>query len=55
MIVKLGIKKGENIDNFSPKLIRPHNSLLMSIVDNPEKALSNAEGNMVQGKFVHIW
>ena len=41
-IVNLGNKKGKKKDNASPQLSCLHNSLLMSIVETPEKYLSNA-------------
>ena len=37
MIVHFGSKKGKNYDNSSPQITHLHNSLLMSIVDTPEK------------------
>ena len=37
MIVNLGSKKDDKTDDSSPKLTYIHNSLLMSIVENPEK------------------
>ena len=39
MIFNFGNKKGENNNNSFPQLTRPQNSLLMSIVDTPEKGL----------------
>ena len=44
MIVNLGSKNFYNNDNWYPQLSRLQNSLLMSIVDTPEKGLSNVEG-----------
>ena len=44
MIVNLGSNKVENKNNSSPQLTHPQNSLIMSIVDTPEKYLSNVEG-----------
>ena len=55
MIVNLGSKKDENNGNSYPQLPRPQNSLLMIIVDTSEKYLSNVEGGLIQGNFVHIW
>ena len=43
MIVNLGSKTGENNYNSSPQLTHLHNSLLMSIIDTPEKDLSNID------------
>ena len=37
MIVNLGSKTGKNNYNFSPQLTHLYNSLLMNIVDTPEK------------------
>ena len=39
IIVSLGSKKGVRNEKFSTQLTRLHNSLLMSIVDTPEKEL----------------
>ena len=44
MIVNLSIKKSDNNGNSFPQLYRLHNSLLMRIIDTPEKYLSNFEG-----------
>ena len=54
MIVKLGINKGDNIENYSPQMYCLHNSLLMSIFDTLEKDLYHVEGNQWQGKCVHL-
>ena len=43
MIVNLGSKTGENNYNSSPQLTHLHNSILMSIIDTPEKDLSNVD------------
>ena len=40
-IFNLGSKKYKNKNKFTCQLRRLHNSLLMSIVDTPEKDLSN--------------
>ena len=40
MIVNLGSKKDKNNDNYYLKLTHIQNSLLMSIVNTPEKYLS---------------
>ena len=50
MVVNLGSKKGKNNYNSSPKLTCLQNSLLMSIVDTPEKDLSNFEGKYYMRK-----
>ena len=42
-IVNLGSKKGKNNNNSYTKLTCLHNSLPMSIVETPEKDLSNVE------------
>ena len=44
IIVNLGRNKGDKNDNSSPQIYRLHNSLLISIVGNPEKYLSNVVG-----------
>ena len=41
--LKLVNNKGENNDNSSPQLTHLQNSLLMNIVDTPEKYLSNVD------------
>ena len=41
IIVNLGIKKGDNNDNYYSKISCKFNSLLMCIVDTPEKNLSH--------------
>ena len=40
-VVNLVGKKCENINNSTYQLSRLHNSLIMNIVDTPEKDLSN--------------
>ena len=50
MVVNLGSKKGKNNYKSSPKLTCLQNSLLMSIVDTPEKDLSNFEGKYYMRK-----
>ena len=44
IIIFLVSKNGDNDDNSSPQLSHQHNSLIMSIVDTPEKDSSNVEG-----------
>ena len=52
IIVNLGSKGGDNNYNSSPQVSRLNNSLLMSIIDTPEKDLSNSEGKSVTRKFL---
>ena len=44
MIANLGSKKGKNNINSYSQLARLNNSLLMSIIDTPDKSLFNVEG-----------
>ena len=50
MIVKLGINKGNNIENYSPQIYCLHNSLLMSIFVTLEKDLYHVEGKSATRK-----
>ena len=50
IIVNLGIKKDKNSNKLSPQLTRLQNSLLISIVENPERGLSNVEGKYDMNK-----
>ena len=50
---------GKNIgyrnDDYFTKLTHIQNYLMIRIVDTSEKYLSNVEGGLIQGNFVHIW
>ena len=48
--IYLGNNKGDNNDNSSPQTSRVQNSLLISIVDTPEKDLSKVEGKSDRSK-----
>ena len=51
IIENLGSMKGDKNDDSSTKLTCLQNSLLISIVGNPEKYLSYSEGKVVISKF----
>ena len=44
MVVNFSSNKGKNNDNSSNQINRLHNSLIISIVNTPEKYLSNFDG-----------
>ena len=46
MVVNLGSKKCENNNNYTCQLSHLQNYLLMSIVDTPEKYVSNIDGKL---------
>ena len=55
MIFNLGNKKGENKDTPSCQLNHLQNSLLRSIVDTPEKDLSNVDSEIWYEKITYIF
>ena len=50
--INLGSKKGKNNKNSLPQLTRLQNYLLMSVVDTPEKDLSNVDGKYYMRKVI---
>ena len=51
MIVNLGSKKCEKNNNSTCQLNHVHNSLLMSMVDIPEKYVSNVDSKLDKRKI----
>ena len=54
-IVNLGSKKCKKNNNYALLLIRIQNLLLLSIVDNPEKYLSNVDSEIRHDKSTYIF
>ena len=55
MIVRLDSNKGEKNYDPSNKISPPHNPLLMSIVETPEKDLYHGEEKEVISKVCTLW
>ena len=54
MIVNLGSEKCDNNNNSTCQLSRLQNSLLVSIVDIPEKDLSNVDLEIIHERSTYI-